>query len=126
MEAQARALEELPPVPDKEDLDGSMVDPKERQLATPGRPIGEPVELRPLFSEEQIMALDAVQQQAPHLHGGARRLQGLADALPLPRPAFLMDEERKTPLKEVAAGERDPGGGQEGPAVGWRVAVGEF
>ena len=67
LEAQARALEELPPVPDKEDLDGSMVDPKERQLATPGRPIGEPVELRPLFSEEQIMALDAVQQQAPHV-----------------------------------------------------------
>ena len=71
---QARALEELPPVRDEEDIGGSVTEPNERQLVTPSRPRGDPMEFRPLFSEEQILAMDAVQQQAPHLYGGARRL----------------------------------------------------
>ena len=71
-----------------------------------------PEEVRPLFTEEQISSLGAAQLQAPHLYGGALRLQGLEEALPLPRPAFLVDEEKKTPLKENV-----PPGGAGGVAA---------
>ena len=110
--AEQERLEDLPPIVDEDDLENSVTDPKEVMLATPRRPTGMPEEVRPLFTEEQISALGAAQLQAPHLYGGALRLQGLEEALPLPRPAFLVDEEKKTPLKENV-----PPGGAGGVAA---------
>ena len=120
---ETRPLEELPAIPDKDDLDGSVKDPVEILVATPIRPSGETPEVRPLFSEEQIHALDAAQQRAPHLYGGARRLQGLADALPLPRPAFLTEEEKRLPLADGVSSEAHGGSGRQGGGLLGGVAA---
>ena len=85
-------------------------------VATPARPMVPLEEVRPLFSEEQLTALDELQHRAPHLYGGAQRLQGLAEAAPLPRPAFLADEEKKTPLTD--------GVPRDGPGAGGAALLG--
>ena len=55
----------------------------------------------PLFTPEQIRALEEVQSQAPAIYGGRQRKEDPAE---LRRPEFLKDEERrmKKPLTEAS------------------------